>query len=281
MLMRVFGVWCPFDWRPHYDSCPVSGESAKPEPAGGTPIRRPAASAQVADGIQRHIQARALQPGDRLGTEEDLAREFGVSRPTLREALRMLATGNLVRATKGPGGGIFVANTPVAGMSRSVSDSIAMMLELNNITIAELLAARRVLEPPLAALAAEHANSEQIVFMEQAIDAAERNLIDNAVLRSSDRDLHSAIAEAAGNPMLRAVTEWAFEVLQPALKDLIAGVVDEDLIVQQHWAMVRAIGRRNPARAECATREHLDYVQDCVAAVARLDSRPRRASASG
>lgn len=227
------------------------------------------ATLRIADGIQRHIQAASLQPGDRLGTEEELARGFGVSRPTLREALRILASGNLVRASKGPGGGIFVANTPAGGMGRSVSDSIAMMLELNNITIEELLEARRVLEPPLAALAAERATPEQIAFMEEAIDAAEGNLDDNAVLRDSDRNVHTAIAEAAGSPVLRAVTEWAFEVLQPRLKELIVSVVDEELIVQQHWAMVRAIGRRKPVEAEAATSAHLDYVQECVAAQAR------------
>ena len=242
--------------------------------------RRPGASVQIAERIQRHIHAASLEPGDRLGTEEDLARAFGVSRPTLREALRMLASGNLVRATKGPGGGIFVANTPVGGMSRSVSESIAMMLEFNNVTIEQLLAARLVLEPPLAALAAERATGEQIAFMEEAIDAAERNLDDYVVLRASDRDLHTAIAEAAGNPVLRAVTEWAFEVLQPRLKELIAEVVDEGLIVQQHWAMVRAIGRRDPTQAEGATRAHLDYVGECVAAQARArDRTSRRGSA--
>jgi GntR family transcriptional regulator, transcriptional repressor for pyruvate dehydrogenase complex len=240
---------------------------------------RRGASVRIAEGIQRRIQAASLEPGDRLGTEEELAREFGVSRPTLREALRILTSGNLVHASKGPGGGIFVANTPADGMGRSVSDSIAMMLELNNITIEELLEARRVLEPPLAALAAERATPEEIAFMEETVDAAEANLDDNAVLRASDRNLHTAIAEAAGNPVLRAVTEWAFEVLQPRLKELIAGVVDEELIVQQHWAMVRAIGRRDPAQAEGATSAHLDYVQDCVAAQARRGRDSRRDSA--
>ena len=61
-----------------------------------------AASEQVAVEIQHYIQQEGLGPGDFLGREEDLAAEFGVSRPTLREALRLLASGNLIRATKGP-----------------------------------------------------------------------------------------------------------------------------------------------------------------------------------
>ena len=100
--------------------------------------------------IQHHIQAEGLEPGDFLGREEDLAAEFGVSRPTLREALKLLASGNLIRATKGPGGGIFVAHTAEQGMSRSLSDAIAMMLETGAVTLEELLDARLLLEVPLA-----------------------------------------------------------------------------------------------------------------------------------
>jgi GntR family transcriptional repressor for pyruvate dehydrogenase complex len=69
------------------------------------------ASEQVAVQIQHYVQDEGLGPGDFLGREEDLAAEFGVSRPTLREALKLLSSGNLIRATKGPGGGIFVAHT--------------------------------------------------------------------------------------------------------------------------------------------------------------------------
>ena len=113
-----------------------------------------AASEQVAVEIQHYIQQEGLGPGDFLGREEDLAAEFGVSRPTLREALRLLASGNLIRATKGPGGGIFVARTAEEGMSRSLSDAIAMMLETGTVTLDELLEARLLLEVPLAGLAA-------------------------------------------------------------------------------------------------------------------------------
>ena len=67
------------------------------------------ASVQIALEIRRSVARRGLQPGDRLGTEQTLAREFGVSRPTLREALRLLSSSHLIRASRGPGGGIFVA----------------------------------------------------------------------------------------------------------------------------------------------------------------------------
>src|ERR687889_1578502 len=107
-----------------------------------------AASEQVAVEIQHYIQEEGLGPDDFLGREEDLAAEFGVSRPTLREALRLLASGNLIRASKGPGGGIFVAHTADEGMGRSLSDAIGMMLETGAVTLEELLDARLLLEVP-------------------------------------------------------------------------------------------------------------------------------------
>ena len=59
--------------------------------------------------------AQGLQPGDRIGTEQELATEFGVSRPTLREGLRLLASSHLIRVGRGRSGGIFVARTPERG----------------------------------------------------------------------------------------------------------------------------------------------------------------------
>src|ERR671937_1777322 len=96
-------------------------------------------SEQVADAIRVYMQAEGLRPGDRLGREEDLARQFGVSRPTLREALRLLSSSHLVRASKGPGGGIFVAATPEQGIGLSVSESVASVLEAQSIDVHELI----------------------------------------------------------------------------------------------------------------------------------------------
>src|SRR5690349_4864714 len=122
-------------------------------------------SEQVADAIRVYMQAEGLRPGDRLGREEDLARQFGVSRPTLREALRLLASSHLIRASKGRGGGIFVDATPEEGIARSVSESVADMLSAEVIDIDELLESRLLLEVPLAGLAALRARDEDLVAL--------------------------------------------------------------------------------------------------------------------
>src|SRR5215216_1525135 len=160
------------------------------------PIR--GASEQVAVLIQHHIQRQGLGPDDFLGREEDLPAEFGVSRPTLREALKLLASGSLIRASKGPGGGIFVAHTAEQGISRSLSDSIAMMLETGAVTLGELLDARLLLEVPLAGQAAHRADAVLVTRLREAVQAeAAADPDDLEALAEADGNIHRTIAAAA------------------------------------------------------------------------------------
>jgi GntR family transcriptional regulator, transcriptional repressor for pyruvate dehydrogenase complex len=225
-----------------------------------------AASEQVAVEIQPYIQPEGRGPGDFLGREEDLAAEFGVSRPTLREALRLLASGNLIRATKGPGGGIFVARTAEEGMSQSLSDAIAMMLETGTVTLDELLEARLLLEVPLAGRAAYQPDEENLTALREAVRgaAAAAEGDDPEQLVAMDAEFHRAIAAAAGNRMLQALTGWIFEVVQPSLNRVIEGAVVQSAIVEQHEALLLAIEKGDAARAERAMKDHLLYLRDVL-----------------
>src|SRR4051794_21107537 len=107
------------------------------------------ASHQIALEIRRYLEREGLQPGDRIGTEQELASEFGVSRPTLREGLRLLASSHLIRAGRGRAGGIFVARTPSEGMSRHGRESISMVLATESVSPAQLIDPRLCLEGPL------------------------------------------------------------------------------------------------------------------------------------
>ena len=214
------------------------------------------------------MQSEGLRPGDRLGREQDLARQFGVSRPTLREALRLLSSSHLVRASKGPGGGIFVAATPEEGISRTVSASVASMLETHSITIDDLLETRMLFEVPLVGLAVQRATDEQVARLRAILDEAERSQDDAARVAEVDVRLHRLISEIAGNRHAAAFTAWVVEVLQPPLRELVAPAVVESVIVEQHRDIVRGIERGDPA-AERAMREHLVYLLDLVGAVRR------------
>ena len=139
----------------------MAAKSKPAPPDNRFSLTRADASEQIAYEIRRHIERQGLRPGDRIGTEQELASEFGVSRPTLREALRLLAGSHLIRASQGRGGGIFVANTPGEGMGRHMSEAIGTMLATESVSLYELLEARMVLEVPLAGLAATGAGPEE------------------------------------------------------------------------------------------------------------------------
>jgi GntR family transcriptional regulator, transcriptional repressor for pyruvate dehydrogenase complex len=223
------------------------------------------ASEQVAALIQHHIQRNGLGPDDFLGREEDLAAQFGVSRPTLREALKLLASGNLIRANKGPGGGIFVARTAEQGISRSVSDSIAMMLETGAVTLEQLLDARLMLEVPLAGHAAHRADAALVGRLRAAVASeAAADPDDLDALAAADGEVHRTIAAGAGNEIAEALIGWVYDVLQPSLVATLHGAVLQSAIVEQHQALLAAMEKGDPARAERAMKDHLLYLRDVL-----------------
>jgi DNA-binding FadR family transcriptional regulator len=228
---------------------------------------RGGASEQIAFEIRRYLQEHDLRPGDRLGTEQELAAEFGVSRPTLREALRLLAGSHLVRAATGPGGGIFVASTPNEGMTRNLTESIATMLESRSVSLYELLDARVHLEVPLAGLAAANATRKTAADLQAAIDEAEGNHPGAPEFRAADTRFHRIIASTAGNELLRGFTSWTLDVVQPSLIDTIGDSIDGDAILDQHRAIRRAIQRHQATGAQRAMRVHLEYLRDLVRAL--------------
>jgi GntR family transcriptional repressor for pyruvate dehydrogenase complex len=224
------------------------------------------ASDKVAAEIRAHVSRARLRPGDRIGREEDLARQFGVSRPTLREALRLLASSHLIRASKGRGGGIFVSATPEEGIARSVSESVAGMLSTHVIDIDELIESRLLLEVPLAGLAAQRATDEDIAELRRV---AETSPADWSEVGDLDETFHALIARIAGNRLVGAFVQWIAEVLQPTIRELIEPAVVDAVVREQHEDVIRAIERGDPDAAERAMREHIVYVQDLVAVVRR------------
>jgi DNA-binding FadR family transcriptional regulator len=218
------------------------------------------ASEEIAALIRRWLEEQRLQPGERIGTEQEMADEFGVSRPTLREALRLLSASHLIRVGRGRTGGIFVASTPSEGMSRNVSESIALMLAAQSISMEELVDARLSLEVPIAGRAAVNADDDVAARLEAAIEAAVGHQPGTPPFNAADTRFHQILAEAAGNDLLRALTAWILEVLQPTLVAHISVAVDADAIIAQHRAILRAVRRNQRSAAEKAMQAHIEYL---------------------
>jgi GntR family transcriptional regulator, transcriptional repressor for pyruvate dehydrogenase complex len=221
-------------------------------------------SRQVATELRRHIQREGLEPGDRIGTEQELAAQFGVSRPTLREGLRLLSSGHLIRSTQGRGGGIFVASTPNEGIGRSLSDSIATLLATDGVSLGGLLEARIVLEVPIAGLAAAAATPEVAGALDDAIARADRSQPGQPAFNAADYDFHDTLASATGNDLLVALTRWVSDVFQPSLIRRVGSRTDKSEILGQHAAIAAAVRAADVAGAELAMRRHLEYLVDVL-----------------
>jgi DNA-binding FadR family transcriptional regulator len=238
-----------------------------------SPVRLDA-SEHIAREIRLYVERKGLKPGDRIGTENELAREFGVSRPTLREALRLLAGSHLIQVNQGRSGGIFVSATANESMGRNVSQAIATMLATESVSLHELLEARIYLEVPLAGLAAEHATKATIAEMESSIAEAEGNEPGSDEFRMADTRFHKAIADAAGNDLMVAFTSWILEVLQPSLVAYMGPALNADDILSQHRRILRAIRRGQPAAAQRAMLHHIEHVRRVVR---KLDAQREKA----
>jgi DNA-binding FadR family transcriptional regulator len=217
--------------------------------------------------LQQTIAARHLVPGDRLGTEAELARDLNVTRPAVREAVRLLVRANLLRAVRGPGGGVFVAHSPDGGLGRTISAAIEGMLESGATSLPQLTEIRLLLEVPLAGLAAERADPAAIAALHEAIADAERDPADIDLQRETDMRFHRTIGQAAGNGVGSALTAWCSEVLQPVIRNLVAPAIVEAVAREQHREIVVAIESRRAALAERAMRAHLQYLTDLLETV--------------
>src|SRR4051794_4083760 len=225
------------------------------------------ASEEIAVQIRRWLDEQRLEPGERIGTEQEMADEFGVSRPTLREALRLLSASHLIRVGRGRSGGVFVASTPSEGMSRNVSESIALMLAAESISMETLVDARLSLEVPLAGRAAVNADDDVCDRLEAAIEAAVGHPRGPPPFNAADSRFHQILAETAGNDLLLALTAWILEVLQPSLVAHISLRVDAEQILAQHRAILRAVRRHQRTAAERAMQAHIEYLAGVLAEI--------------
>jgi GntR family transcriptional repressor for pyruvate dehydrogenase complex len=180
----------------------------------------------------------------------------------MREALRLLASSGLVRTSKGPGGGIFVAGTIEQGVARVVTDSVAVLLGASP-DLDALLEARGIVEIPLAGLAAERASSDDVRAL-RSLAAAHESAIGPEEQARAEGELDREIARIAGNALAAALAAWVPNVLAPAVQARIGASGDPRRTRALLLQLVAAIERRDRAGAERAMRERHEHVRGLV-----------------
>jgi GntR family transcriptional regulator, transcriptional repressor for pyruvate dehydrogenase complex len=207
---------------------------------------------QIADKIQDMVTTQRILPGEKLPTERDLAKRLGVSRPTIREAMRLMQHRGLV--TRKPGGGTIVI--PMG--TDSLTESLARYFWVKECSHEHLMQVREILEPNAAALAAGAATPEDVRALEEKIDILNGAFVagDPKRLAQADSEFHVAIAEIAGNPLLAAIIVGIDHLVRTWNEITSAEILDEGS-TKSHLPILLAIKDGDPARAREAAAVHI------------------------
>jgi GntR family transcriptional repressor for pyruvate dehydrogenase complex len=219
---------------------------------------RPPAYQLLADELRADITSGRLQPGERLPPEPELCVRTGVSRSTVREALRLLASQHLIVTTRGVTGGSFVAHPDAGQLSEGLSTGLTLLTNAAEVGFADLVELRRALEIPAAALAAVRRTEAHLGEIRAAL--FDPILDDFDVMMRAHAVFHAAVAKATCNPLYELVTLPLYRVsygeeLTGSLPDGYWVRIDAD-----HRELVACLSNRDPEDAAAAARRHLDYV---------------------
>ncbi len=219
---------------------------------GFRPVERLLTPHRIVEQFQRLIATKQLAPGDRLPAERVLASLLGVGRSTMREAIRALESLGLVETR--PGQGTFLRTTDslltiVARPAFSCPDYL-MILE-----------ARRVVEPPIAGLAATRATPETVQRLRRALTTEAAEISDGGAGVEPDLTFHGEVGRAAGNLVLHRFQEGLEEALRANRAVLEKRVSRKGPAHQEHMDVFAAIVEGDAARAERAMAVHLEAVQ--------------------
>lgn len=228
---------------------------------GVMPVRRVRkAYEQVADQLRDLIVSGRVGRGERLPNETVLAREFGVSRATVREALRLLAAQNLIRTAKGAGGGSYVTLPTVDHVSEFLRASLNLLTEAQSVSLDELLEARESLEVPAARLAALRRRDEDLQRIEAAIPENWQRLSVQEQFVFNE-DFHAVVIETSGNQLLTLAAQPIFTILQTHLRRSQLGSRFHSAVNAHHRVIADAIAAADAKRAEREMREHLGFLR--------------------
>jgi len=215
--------------------------------------------AQVEQQIKDAILSGQFAQGDKLPAETELAEQFGVSRPTIREALGSLVSAGLIRKIPGVAGGSFVNSVTTESLSQTLGESVDTILRLGALDIGEITVVRRVLEVPAAHMAALNRSADQISRMQSIVTLQRSTTIDDPDIPSYDLEFHATVGDASGNRLLGAFVRALHSATYPARYLEVTPEVARNG-VKQHIAILAAIEAGNADEAAACMEVHLEYV---------------------
>lgn len=223
------------------------------------PIKPKKVSSQIAEQIRSSILAGEFAPGDKLPPERELAEMFGVSRPSVREAINLLASSGLVESYQG--GGTVVKSL----VELSAGNPLSELIKGEQARALDVIEVRKSMEAWTAYYAAQRALPEDLRKLEQIVLEMERNLAGMIPSQDLDANFHVIIAQATHNVVWLHLMQSIFDAMKEFQRGVWRAVYitaeDHRTLFQHHRAVFEAIRDRDPERARDAMLTHLTFAE--------------------
>jgi GntR family transcriptional repressor for pyruvate dehydrogenase complex len=224
-------------------------------------IKHTKVSDEIVNQIKSQISEGILKPGDRLAPERELVKEFGVSRPSLREALNTLVAMGFLE-TKGK-------RTLIKSVaSESVQNPLSLLIKTDTQKIFDLIEVRKAMEASGAYLAAQRATEEDIKQLERIIGEMKKAFEGGRSWEKQDADFHLGIAQATHNTIQTHMMSTIYDLLRESVGKVFKDRSKVKKLLDHHYRIFSAIKSHSPDKARERTLEHLNYVDSEVKASA-------------
>jgi len=214
-------------------------------------VRAGQTNEQVVARVYELIKEQALRPGDRLPPERELAKQLGISRPSLRAGLGSLISMGVLKSRQGAG--TFLVDGPPA----LNSEPLRLLADLHGFSYEHMFETRSILEVGATGLAAERATGDQLATMAEEITEMFVALKDPQQFLVHDMAFHRAVAAASGNPTLATLVEMVSGILYERRRTTIERAHDFNEALEMHRKIYKAIRSHQPDAAREAMREHI------------------------
>ncbi|MGA1599234.1 MAG: FadR/GntR family transcriptional regulator [bacterium] len=219
----------------------------------------------VAEQIKEDIITKRLPPGERLSDEKDFLKTYRVSKGTMREALKALEVQGLVNIRTGPGGGASVSRVS----AEKANELLWNYFFSRNVSIEDIYAVRKLVEPELAANVAQHLDEEDLALLEQSVGHCSIKGFESndRAQRIQELDFHLVLADACPNPVLSFFAKFILSLLARIIihEDMTPDPQISERHSQQgldyHQALLQAFRARDPESARQVMIEHMEAAE--------------------
>ena len=223
-----------------------------------TPNRQKRTYEEITSRLHTLVKNDGLKPGDRLPPERQLAIMFGVSRNSVREAIKSLEQHGMLVSK--PGAGTFIAASGKGNLASALEDAFARERH----RLSDIFELRLLLEPQIAHLAAQRVSQSELEEMQTLVREYEKNMHEGLPVFFLDQAFHDAIAAATGNQSIVLLMEQMHDLLNESRDDALQSPARSANSLHDHIKILSALSERDPDRARDAMSDHLTHTREIV-----------------